>query len=117
MHIVPALPKDYPIGIVESEKTAVLLTALVDGFCWLASGGLHNLNAERLAPLAGRPVVLFPDAGCYQDWENKAAGIRTLDLKLPVSTLLRDFANKSEKDNGLDLADYFLFVQKSEVQN
>lgn len=117
MHIVSALPKNYPIGIVESEKTAILLTALVPGLCWLATGGLNNLKLEKLLPLAGRPVVLFPDAGCYDDWEAKATELRCNDLKLPVSTHLRDTATDEQKADGIDLADYFIFIQRSQSMN
>ena len=34
-----------PAAIVESEKTAILMSALMPDYTWLVTGGLSNLNA------------------------------------------------------------------------
>jgi hypothetical protein len=31
-------------AIVESEKTAILMTGFYPGYCWMATGGLSNLS-------------------------------------------------------------------------
>lgn len=61
---------DKPVIIVESEKTAALMSELSDRFIWLASGGSQGLkNEEKNKVLAGREVCLLPDNGQYWAWK------------------------------------------------
>ena len=60
---------DLPVAIVESEKTATLMSELRPEYLWLACGGSQNLkNADKNKVLAGRSVRLFPDNGQYNHW-------------------------------------------------
>ncbi|GAB4035494.1 DUF6371 domain-containing protein [Spirosoma jeollabukense] len=95
-----------PIAIVESEKTAIVCTAFEPGFIWLACGGLSNLNAEKCKPLAGRPIVLFPDLGGLALWTKKADELRRLGYTVSVSQILEKQATRLERRAGWDLADY-----------
>jgi len=61
-----------PIAIVESEKTAIIASIYAPKFIWLASGGSKGLNIEKCQCLHGRNVVLYPDAGMFQEWSEKA---------------------------------------------
>lgn len=97
-----------PIAIVESEKTAVIASIVYPGYVWLATGGKSNLNAEKLAPLKGRQVVLFPDLGSYNDWLRRA---NEIDNSILVSDQLEKVADEADKVNGLDLADYLISVR------
>lgn len=56
------------VGIVESEKTALIAAALMPQTVWLATGGINNLTAERCKVLRDRKVTLYPDAGAYDKW-------------------------------------------------
>lgn len=64
-----ATDKESKVVIVESEKTAVLMSAITSGWIWLASGGAGGIkNDEKNKALAGRDVWLMPDHGQYWSW-------------------------------------------------
>lgn len=70
------LLKEFPeaeVAIVESEKTAVLISAIDSRSpqerIWIACGGSQMLKgAIDLSILKGREVTLFPDDGQYFNW-------------------------------------------------
>ncbi|ALJ04370.1 hypothetical protein APS56_04100 [Pseudalgibacter alginicilyticus] len=99
-----------PIAICESEKTAIIASVYLPEFIWLACGGLNNLNKTNTKVLKGRNVVLFPDAGCYDIWNNKMPQLSHL-ATFKMSTLIRDKATKEDKKQGLDIADYLLKIR------
>lgn len=71
-HLLAKYP-DKPIALVESEKTAVILSRIYPDHLWLATGGSQGIkSAERLAPLIGRKVLLVPDNGQYWNWKRVA---------------------------------------------
>ncbi len=93
------------VGIVESEKTAMICSMFRDDMVWLATGGLNNLNAERCQVLKGRKVILFPDLGAEDIWEKKAAEIPEL-AHAQISLWLRERAGQEDIERGLDLGDW-----------
>jgi len=99
--------KVKPIAIVESEKTAIIASAYIPNFTWLASGSLNNLNAEICSILRGRRVILFPDLNCFQKWDEKAKALEHI-ASFTVSDLLESKASALELEQGLDLADYLI---------
>ena len=112
-------PIDQPIAVVEAPKTAVLCTHYFPDFVWMAAGGKSYLNAERLAPLKGRKIILFPDLNAYHDlindkgvvnkgWLSKAQELRAEGFDMTVSDYLEQRATDEEREKGLDLADYLL---------
>lgn len=108
-HLLPTDP-DKPVAIVESEKTAVIASAKMPAFVWLASGSLDGLNAAKCSVLKGREVILFPDANCYGRWELKAQELRQ---EMPgtlftVSKILEDMVTTTNSRQGFDLADVLL---------
>lgn len=67
-HLLPTRP-DAPVAIVESEKTALLLSQYSRKYVWLACGGAGMLQSDdRNKALQGRSVTLFPDNGQYFRW-------------------------------------------------
>ena len=65
--------QNKPVALVESEKTAVVMSRLIPEYVWLATGGSQGIKSnERLAPLAGRTVLLIPDNGQYYAWKRAA---------------------------------------------
>lgn len=58
-----------PVIIVESEKTAALMSEFSRRYVWLAGGGSQGLqNEEKNEVLKGREVWLLPDNGMYWKW-------------------------------------------------
>lgn len=97
--------KTIPVAIVESEKTAVISRVYFPEFIWLAAGAKSNLKPERCKSLMGRSVALFPDLGAYEDWQKKAESLSYF-CDIRVSDILESNADKDDKEEGYDLADY-----------
>jgi len=115
-HLLPKYP-DRTVGVVESEKTAVIASLLKPEFVWLAAGNLNGLTIEKSKVLRGRSVILFPDLGKklptrpipFELWKGKAAEIkRAYGCKVIVSDLLERTATDEARESGLDVADYFI---------
>ena len=103
---------DKTICVVESEKTAVIMSEVRPDCIWLASGGKTELNVARLKPLQGRRVILFPDTdtdgSTYREWYDvaQAAG-DVYGQPFTVSAILEQHATPSQKQRKIDIADYF----------
>lgn len=99
-----------PVGIVESEKTAIIASALLPELIWLATGGKDGLSVNKCKVLKGRDVILFPDLNAYELWGKKALDLKKYitGAKFTLSDLLDKNASISEKSMGWDLADFLL---------
>jgi hypothetical protein len=102
------VPVDKPIAIVEAPKTAVIASALIPAFVWLAVGGKSYLNAERLASIKSRRIILYPDLNAYNDWSRRAEQLRAKGFIIEVSDFLECHASEEQQQAGLDIADYLL---------
>ena len=104
------LETEKPIGLVESEKTAVVASEYLPEFIWLAVGSLTNINVEKCRPLAGRRVFLFPDLGGYDKWSQKATELQKAmpGTQFIVSDLLEQGSSEADRREGLDLCDYLV---------
>lgn len=98
-------PSSYPIALVESPKAAIIASLYYPRFIWMATMGLGNLNAERLEPLRGHPIVLWPDVGGYDKWQAKATALNKRGFAIEVSDFLE---KRAANQKGLDLADVLL---------
>ena len=88
-----------PIAVVESEKTAFIMSLVDDNFIWVATGGKGNFKKEMLLPLKGKKVYAFPDAGEFKTWKEKALGLELYGVSIEVSEELETYPI------GTDLAD------------
>jgi hypothetical protein len=112
-HIIPMAQGTgiRKIAVVESEKTAVIASAVYKDAIWLASGGSHMLTDERCKRLAklskmlhNAPVHLFADADEAGRKGFQAAQKRLISLMTPV--LYHDaYPNRND---GWDIADDIL---------
>lgn len=92
------------VHIVESEKTAFIMTIVRPEFIWLASGGLTALNKRKLEPLKDLKIILHPDKGkAFEVWNQLANEWK--EYKIIASRITED--NPEIQDKG-DLADYYL---------
>jgi hypothetical protein len=98
--------EDYQkeIAIVESEKTAIVMSIFLPEFIWIATGSKSNFKFELLHPLKKRKCFAFPDKGEFNNWNIKATELNKQGFKIAVSNLLE----KTALQNGSDLADYYL---------
>jgi hypothetical protein len=109
------------IGIVESEKTAIIASIFMPDIVWLATGGNSGCKWKEYSVykvLQNRKVILFPDFGffnkktlrtCYDEWTERASHIRErLNCKIKVSRILEDKIAVEERVNDYDLADMLI---------
>lgn len=102
------------MAIVESEKSALIASAVFPELIWLAAGNINGLSIEKAKVLKGRNVTLFPDLGGYEKWINKTAEIKqSVRCDIKVSMILEDIATNSQRVDGLDIVDYMIEELKS----
>lgn len=80
MHLIDSFGKCATVCIVESEKTALLMSIAYGNHSrqiWMACGGIENLSSERLKPIISRRrrIILYPDRDGIERWKAKAAEI------------------------------------------
>ena len=75
----------YPtasVGIVESQKSAVILSIIYPDVVWLATAGMTNFNARLLAPIYERNVVAYPDVNGVQVWTQRAKDLPFKNIRV-----------------------------------
>ena len=106
-HLLRLYP-EKTVAIVESEKTAIICSAVYPQYIWLSVGSMGMFNKERLMPLAGRTVVAFPDTDpegrFYKTWLKKSKEIDY--CRIMVSDVLERNATDEEKRGKIDVADW-----------
>lgn len=98
------------VHLVESEKTAMIAKIVYPEFDWIASGGLMNISAKKINALGVKKIVMIPDCGVMDKWQQKAADFKNYCKKteLVVSSQLENKASENQKEQGWDLADFIL---------
>ena len=98
------------VMLVESEKTALIMSLVCPDKVWLATGGKANFKESMLAPLIGLEVAVYPDADALHDWYTRAVEMnRTLGTHLHIPTGYYNLMDHDEaRREGWDLADVVL---------
>lgn len=103
------------IAIVESEKTACIMSMLFDKYLWLASGSVNGISLNKLQVLKYRKIILYPDLGIdglngspYTIWKKKSIEFKKAGFDINISDLLENNCSENDKFKGYDIADYFL---------
>ena len=96
-----------PVAIVESEKTAIIASAYMPAYIWIATGGLSNLTPQKCSILKGRQVHLYPDLNAFDAWQAKANELGLI-ANITLFPLLEQIANAQHRTDGLDIADYLM---------
>lgn len=98
------------VAIVESEKTAIIMSGLFPKVIWLATGGTNGArwtDQTVYRALENRSVICYPDLGAYRQWADKAKVLGAV-CEVSVSDLLEQKAADSDREAGFDLADFFV---------
>lgn len=112
------------VAVVESEKSAVILSEWAPEFVWLATGGLGNVQPEMFRPLRGHRVTLFPDTDpdgtTFRRWYEAAQRVMQQPFwedspPIRVSPLLEQKATEEEKGRKIDLVDFLAL--RSKIRN
>lgn len=107
-HLLKGAKESDTIAIVESEKTACLMSEYLPEYIWMACGGSNGLTAEKMSGIKEWPVILFPDADAYVEWKQKAEAYKEAGMKIAVSDWLETYATPEQKARKVDIADLFL---------
>ena len=104
-------PAVTPISIVESESSAIVLSALFPETIWLAYATTTHLVPDLFAPLEGHIVTIYPNTDptlstylFFQDLVTLT--LQQYDLDITISPLLEDNATPTQKERNIDLLDY-----------
>jgi len=116
-------PGRFSIGIVESEKTAVILEGIkiehgiLKDTIWLAAGQQNGLNIDKMKPLKDFSIRLYPrvseNSNVYNAWKAKASEFENEGFDVYVSTTLENEATAEQKKQRWDFADFILKSNKS----
>ena len=87
-HLLSRQPEAH-VCLVESEKTALVMSACHPDQLWLATAGSSGLSPERVKCLCDRRVTLFPDSGCYEKWQQQMQ--LTTRIKYNISEQLESY--------------------------
>lgn len=104
LHLCKECP-DKPVGIVESEKTAVIMSIKEPRIIWMACGSLNGFKLEYLAPIRLRKIIGFPDKGCFDIWNETAQKLNEQGFSIIINPVLENNTNASKGD---DIADHIL---------
>ena len=101
------------IGIVESEASAVVLSALFPESVWMAYATTPHLTPDLFAPLEGQTVIIYPRTDptlstylFFRDLVDQT--LRFYDLDLHVDTTLEDHATEEQKEREIGIVDFLL---------
>ena len=78
------------VAIVESEKTALIMSIEFPNYTWMSSGTISGFKQEYLAPLKGTAIIAFPDKGGYAQWQKTAELLNEKGFEIEVSQLLEN---------------------------
>lgn len=96
--------KGQTVAIVESEKTAIMMSMFVPEYLWLATGSKSNFKSELLEPIKNYKIIAFPDKSEFNDWSLKASELKKNGFKISCSRIIED----KNVENGYDLADHYI---------
>ena len=114
-HLLSLYP-DKVVVLVESEKSAIIGSAIFPNYVWLATGGKSQMKEEKISVLSGRTVLLFPDADGYTEWKQRAESMTY--CKAIVSDLIEKHATPKQKADHIDIADWIIFqIQEGKLMS
>lgn len=100
-----------PVAIVESESSAIVLSALFPESIWMAYATTSHLSPDLFSPLEGHIVTIYPRTDptlsnylFFQDLITLT--LQRYDLDLTIDTTLEDNATPDQKKRCIDLLDF-----------
>jgi DNA-directed RNA polymerase subunit RPC12/RpoP len=106
LHLLNDIVKQ--VAIVESEKTAIIMSIEFPNYTWMSTGSLSGFKYEYLAPLKGTAIIAFPDKGAYVQWQKTADILNDKGFDIKVS----QFLENNEYDDSWDLVDILNYESK-----
>lgn len=101
------------VALVESEKTAIIMSVFKPEYVWLATGSKHGFRYDMLEPIKDFKIIAFPDKSEYNDWLKKAIELNGFCFNIIVN----DWLEKTNYESGTDLADVFINEKFKQIIN
>jgi hypothetical protein len=81
-HLLSMRP-NATVGLVESEKSAIIANMFLTELIWVSVGNNYNLNEEFCKNLRNRKVLVYPDHDKLESWSKKVKYIsHTVPMKI-----------------------------------
>ncbi|MDI9625088.1 MAG: DUF6371 domain-containing protein, partial [Bacteroidota bacterium] len=118
-HLLNEFPSNR-IALVEAPKTAIYgtlyfgLPETSDQYLWLAVYNKSSFSLDKVKPLQGRFVDVFPDLSkdgvTFREWEAKAKEFERMlpGTQFKMYDFLEHEALEADRVNGEDIADYLI---------
>ena len=114
--------RSKPVAIVESEKSALIMSIVKPQYLWMATGSLNNFNKQFLLPVKQAAITAFPDtdypsqkgvfkSSAFTLWERAAQQMNRDGWNIKMSSALEDSATIPERMDKIDVAD--LVIEKA----
>ena len=112
-HLLIHQNNDYPVAIVESEESAVILSELFPECLWMAYSTTAHLVPELMAPLQGHHVTIYPRTdptmSNYVFFLEYAQHVRKLyNINLRIDSTLEHNATAEQKEQCIDILEFIL---------
>ncbi|QXP70677.1 hypothetical protein H0I29_00815 [Polaribacter sp. R2A056_3_33] len=104
LHLINSISKSDTICIVESEKTAIIMSIMIPNFIWLATGSKTGFKEKMLKSIKEFNVIAYPDKTVYSNWNKEAILLNKQGYNIQCSTMLENL----EIEDGGDLIDFLL---------
>lgn len=105
LHLINTISKSDMICIVESEKTAIIMSLLIPDFLWLATGSKTGFKEQMLDPVKKYKIIAYPDKTEFVKWNEITFLLNKKGFQIECSKLLEDINLKI----GDDLVDFINF--------
>lgn len=116
MHLLAEAQPRVPVAVVESARSAVILSEVYPTFVWLATGYPGNQSLMPFLALRGKRVVCFPRTDStgsnHLVWLELVKDIRSFGINITVSDFLEQRSSEAQKNQEIDLVG-FLFDSKN----
>ena len=90
------------VGLVESEKTAIICSIVYPDKVWLATGGKNGLEGDKMAVLKNYSVAVYPDADAVDKWRERVTRMKSLGYDIVCVDLKY---TDDQVENKFDIAD------------
>ena len=103
-----------PISVVESERSAVILSELFPESIWMAYSYTANLTVDLLEPLQGRTVTIYPRTDPFMNtYLFFLEYVNTVHqtypcIHLTIDDTLEENTSSDQKSRCIDLLDFIL---------
>lgn len=96
------------VGVLESEKSAIILSILCPEIIWLATGSIYNFKSEILEVIKPFDVFVYPDADALDIWSKKVEQFNRDGYHLYIPDWYREKCTTEAIAKKMDIADMML---------